>query len=140
MRSILFASVLLLQFFSACNGANEKGGNKADDIETASNFIHSALIGDYKTARGLIVQDSLNTQYLDAFERNYKQRMTLDDRYGYKEASINISKVASVNDSVTVVHYSNSYKKQPDSLKMVRQNGTWLVDLKYSFSGKELLP
>ncbi len=140
MKSILFTGFLFLQVFCACTGSDKNVANSEDDIGTARGFIHSALIGDYKNARLFIIQDSLNTQFLDAFERNYKERMTRDDKNGYREASINIGKVAAINDSVTIVYYSNSFKKEQDSLKLLRQNGTWLVDLKYSFSGKELLP
>jgi hypothetical protein len=34
---------------------------------------------------------------------------------------------------VAIIKYSNSFKKQKDSLRVVRMDGTWLVDLKYSF-------
>jgi type IV secretory pathway component VirB8 len=66
--------------------------------------------------------------------------MSREDKKGYKEASINIHNVNTLNDSVTVVQYSNSFKKQNDSLKVMRNNNTWLVDLKYSFAQTDSLP
>ena len=56
-----------------------------------------------------MLRDSLNTQLLDAFETNYQQRMSKDDKRGYREASINIHNVRQLNDSVTIVNYSNSF-------------------------------
>ena len=87
-----------------------------------------------------MIQDSLNMQYLDAFERNYKDRMTREDKKGYKDASINIHNITKVTDSITVVRYSNSYKKKEDSLKVIQNAGRWLVDLRYSFPKTDSLP
>jgi type IV secretory pathway component VirB8 len=138
MRS-LFISFLFLQFFCACTNNNQQTSSD-DDIGTARNFIDAALQGDYDKARKFMIQDSVNNQYLDAFEHNYKDRMSREDKKGYKEASINIHNVNTLNDSVTVVQYSNSFKKQNDSLKVMRNNNTWLVDLKYSFAQTDSLP
>jgi hypothetical protein len=57
---------------------------------------------------------------------------TGEDKAGYHEASINLFDSRKVNDSTTVVNYSNSYMNKKDSLKLVRINGQWLIDLKYS--------
>ena len=84
-----------------------------------------------------MVQDSLNLQFLETFERNYKDRMSPDDKRSYREASINIHSVKELNDSVSIVNYSNSFKKQNDSLKVVKQNDQWLVDFKYSFQPRD---
>ena len=133
MKSSLLTGFFFLHFFCSCGG-NEAPEPAADDLGTASGFIRSALDGDYEQARSLMMQDSLNIQYLDAFERNYKGRMTRDDKKGYRDASINIHNILKVSDTVTVVRYSNSFKRQADSLKIVQQGGRWFVDLKYSFS------
>lgn len=138
MRSLLF-SFLFLQFFCACNNDAQPASSE-DDIGTARNFIRSALDGDYDKARGYMIQDSVNLQYLDAFEHNYKDRMTREDKMGYRESSITIHNVNAINDSVTVVQYSNSFKNKNDSLKVVRNNNAWLVDLKYSFAQTDSLP
>lgn len=84
-----------------------------------------------------MVQDSLNLQFLETFERNYKDRMSPDDKRSYRESSINIHSVKELNDSVSIVNYSNSFKKQNDSLKVVKQNDQWLVDFKYSFQPRD---
>ena len=135
MKSIILFGFLILQlFFLACNNSDQNSSAKSEnDIDAARNFIQSALAGDYKKAKTFLLNDSLNQQYIDAFERNYNQRMSPDDKIGYREASINIHLVKPLNDSTTIVNYSNSFKNKNDSLKVVRINGQWLVDLKYSF-------
>ena len=135
MKSIVPFGFLILQlFFLACNNSDQNSSAKSEnDIDAARNFIQSALAGDYKKAKTFLLNDSLNQQYIDAFERNYNQRMSPDDKIGYREASINIHLVKPLNDSTTIVNYSNSFKNKNDSLKVVRINGQWLVDLKYSF-------
>ncbi len=136
-KKIISASFLLL-FFASCNNEDEKISTQKseNDIDAARNFIESALKGDYTKARTFIVSDSINLQYIDAFERNYKERMNPDDKRGYREASINIHAVRPLNDSTTIVSYSNSFKKVDDSLMVVRIHNQWLVDLKYSFYQK----
>ena len=108
-----------------------------NDVDAARNFIRAALDGDYSKARTFMLQDSSNTQLLDAFENIYQHRMSRDDKRGYREASINMNEVRPFNDSITIVNYSNSYKKKIDSLKIVKLNNQWLVDFKYSFQGKD---
>jgi len=127
---------LFLLFFYSCGNNDTQDNTPAseNDVDAARNFIQSALSGDYRKARTFVLPDSVNYQYLDAFENNYKNRMTNQDKAGYSIASINIHNVKTVNDSTSIINYSNSYKQQDDSLKVVKSNGQWLVDLKYSFS------
>ncbi len=139
MKSKLFTGFLFLQFFCACN--NEGNGTTSEnDVDAARNFIQSALEGDYNKAQTYIIADTTNIQYLDAFERNFKNRISPEDKKGYRKASINIHKVREVDDSTTIVNYSNSYMKKNDSLKVSRLNNQWLIDLKYSFASKDSFP
>jgi hypothetical protein len=129
-------SSLLLFFFSCVNNNQEStAGKPENDVDAARMFIRNALDGKYTDARKLMLQDSLNLELLDAFQHNYETRMSREDKRGYRESSINMHNVRQLNDSTTVVNYSNSYKNQQDSLKLVRKNGDWLVDFKYSFPG-----
>jgi hypothetical protein len=80
-----------------------------------------------------MIQDSVNTQILDRYEERYQKSMTQEDKRGYREASIINYDPRKINDSVIIFNYANSYKKQRDSLKVVRMGGEWLVDLKYSY-------
>ena len=135
---MLLVSFLFLQFFCACSGSEgEKSGEvttSENDVDAARNFIRSALDGKYDRARKFMIQDSANNDYLDLAQRNYESRMDPEDKRGYRESSINIHGLRQLDDSTTVVSYSNSFKKKNDSLKVVRRDGNWLVDLKYSFT------
>jgi hypothetical protein len=133
MKSVLVHCFLFLLFIG-CNSADKADvPTSENDVDAARNFIKAALEGHYDEARQLVVKDSFNTAWIDLLKRNYQEHMSLGDKAGYREASINIHQVQSINDSITVINYSNSFKKQADSLKIIRQKGAWLVDLRYSF-------
>jgi len=54
----------------------------------------------------------------------------------YRNADIIINEISTVSDSVSIVNYSTSFlRNKSNKLKMVKVNGQWLVDLKYTFSG-----
>ena len=134
MKSFIFFVFLLLQILAACNSADKKDTPASEnDVDAARNFIRSALDGNYGKARQFMVRDSLNDERIENVERNYQKNMQTDDKRGYREASITLYDSRQINDSITIVNYSNSYMNKKDSLKVVRINGQWLVDLKYSF-------
>ena len=135
MKSVTRFCFLFLFFFAACNSHDKNAAPVSEnDVDAARNFIDAALKGHYDEARALVVPDSTNNAWVDLFKRNYQERMSQSDKAGYRDASINIHNVRSINDSTTIVNYSNSFKKQDDSLRVVRRAGNWLVDLSYSFS------
>lgn len=129
---------LLLAFGSCKNNDRQQNNNAETDIDAARNFIRATMDGDYRTARTYMLSDSMNTQFLDVYERNYNERMTLEDKEGYKEASINIHQLKNINDSTSVIYYSNSYfKADTHQLKVIKVHNQWLVDLKYYFQAKK---
>ena len=80
-----------------------------------------------------MLEDSANSHFLDVAERIY-QGSSQENKDGYRSASINIVSIKEpVKDSVTVVIYSNTYKNNPDTLKVIKLNGQWLVDFKYLY-------
>jgi DTW domain-containing protein YfiP len=127
--------LVLFLVCSSCNNDKEerKEVTSENDVDAARNFIRSALDGNWREARRFMLQDSTNTQLLDTYENNYQVHMNKEDKRGYREASITLYDTREVNDSVAIINYSNSFKKQKDSLRVVRIDGTWMVDLKYSF-------
>jgi len=134
MKKIALLFVAFLPLFWACSNDNEKAADNTEgDVDAAREFIRSALEGRWKDAKRLVVQDSTNIQDLDVAEQNYTQRMSVTDQRGYREAQLHIHDARKVSDSVSVIVYSNTYKNQRDSVKVINQNGQWLVDLKYSF-------
>lgn len=110
-------------------------------MDAAGKFIRAALDGDYKKAKSFLLNDTTNKQMIEIYENNYNNKLTPDDKKAYKTASIRFLKEThKVNDSVTIVHYSNSYKNIGDSLKIIRMNGQWFIDLNFTFQPKDSIP
>ena len=137
MKGLLIISLFLMAFFSSCrNNTTDRSDTTStseNDVDAARNFIRLFLDGDLEKARSMLVTDSLNSQIFDAYERIYNNRNQLDKK-GYKGSSIQIHSVRTINDSISVVSYSNSFKKIVDSLKVMKDNGAWKIDLKYSLT------
>lgn len=131
IRTFISLYILTAIVLASCSG-NNKSTDTDDDVNVATKFIRAALDGKYNEAKKLMLTDSTNSNFLEVAERNY-QRLDLDTKAGYRLASINIIKVQPVNDSTTIFIYSNSYKNNHDSLKIVKKNNSWLVDLKYLY-------
>ena len=126
-----------MAFFSACrNNTTDRSdttNTSENDVDAARNFIRLFLNGDLEKARTMLVQDTLNSQIFDAYERIYNHR-SAEEKNRYKGSTIKIHSVRTVNDSVSVVSYSNSFKKIVDSLKVMKDKGNWKIDLKYSLT------
>lgn len=132
-RSFLLPPLVALLFCCGCKNSDTSAKTDAENnIDAARNFIRAALDGKFEQARQYLLPDSANTNWMDVAERSY-QRTEQAVKDGYRTASINIHKVTEVNDSTTVLIYSNSFKNDHDTLKVLRKNGRWLVDLKYLF-------
>lgn len=106
------------------------------DVGAARNFIQASLKRDYATARQYMLQDSVNNSHMDAVSR---MQLGADERQGLFDASIVIHDRKELNDSTSIIVYSNSfYKEKKDTLKLVKQADRWLVDFKYIFArGKD---
>ena len=137
-RIILSGLILCVLVLAACKDAEQVKSENA--IDAARNFIQSALNGDFEKASTFMVDDSLNRQDLHLMER-MSRNLTKEERDKFREATIRIHESRTVNDSASVIYYSNSYKNKKDSLKVVSRNGQWLVDFKYIFKqGVDSLP
>lgn len=70
------------------------------------------------------------------FERfvEFDNNKPVADKEGYKNSNIIINATEKVSDSVTIINYSNTYKKEPSKIKLIRKDNKWLVDFKYTFS------
>jgi hypothetical protein len=139
-----FLPITVLLFLFACNDAAKKGpeniAKPENGLEAASQFIRAALNGDVTRARTFILKDSTNKQMLDLFEYKYNNVFSPEDRKAYKTASIHFMKDPyQVNDSTTIVYYSNSYKNVPDSLKVVKINGQWFIDMNFMVQPKDTI-
>ena len=132
MKLKLFVVLICCMALSACN--NEKKIPNTD-IEVARVFIKDILENNFKEAETFILKEETNQQYFDLFKKEFESKSKAE-LGNYKNADIIINEINPVNDSVSIINYSNSFKKdKSNKLKMVRTNGQWMVDLKYTFSG-----
>jgi len=133
MKRNLNGFLFLLCFLGACTNNEQSSSSKAEsDIDAAREFIRSALDGKFDEARTFLLPDSSNIHYMDVAERNFGKADEVT-KEGYRGSSINIRNVNLVNDSVTIVIYSNSFMNNDDTLRIMKKNGQWLVDLKYLY-------
>ncbi|HSZ33079.1 MAG TPA: hypothetical protein VK772_07195 [Puia sp.] len=124
----------LLLFFFACNAG--KTFNKAEDAQDAGRqFIRASLDGDYEKARFYLLNDSVNLLLISKWQQGF-DKMDPETRQKYREANILPINIRTINDSVTTYTYSNSFRKDTTTVRIVRLNGVWLVDLKEILNDK----
>ncbi len=122
-------AILIFASLSSCNN----GIVPNTDIDVARAFITDILDNNFKEAKKLVLDEDINNQYFDLAKKEFESKKK-EELKKYKEADIIINELKNVNDSVTIVNYSNTYKKDiRNEVKVVRVNGQWLVDLKHTF-------
>ena len=131
MKKILIL-FLAVSFASSCWEKSERNPETA--LDTGREFIRASLNGDFDRASDLLLQDTQNVQLFKSYKVLYN-KWPADQKKGYKEASYEINKYLDVDDSTTLINYSNSYMNKPMEIKLVRSNKKWAVDFKYTFSG-----
>jgi hypothetical protein len=132
IRRYFVPAILLL---AACN--NVHSYKKAEDAEDAGReFIRAALDGDYDRARFYLFADSTNQFLIETWKKHY-DGMPHEERKKYQDADILPITIQKVNDSVTSYTYANSYKHDTTTIRVVRINGDWLVDLKEILNHKK---
>ncbi len=141
MNKTFLPFLILLTLISACGDSDRQSTTTTSDsdIDAARNFIQAALVGDFNKAKNFMVKDSLNLGHLNAIER-LNERLSPQEKEKYQGASIRIHEDRKLNDSTSIVHYSNSYRNKIDSLKVVKLDGQWLVDFKFMFNKPDSIP
>ena len=132
IKKILFPTLLLL---AACN--NSHTFKKAEDAQDAGReFIRASLDGNYEKASFYLYADSTNQMLIRKWKKDY-DGLSHDEQQQYKSADINPINIQTVNDSVTSYTYTNTYKKDTTTIRIVRISGDWLVDLKEILNAKK---
>ena len=132
MKKYFLIIFLLISVCYSCNNTDKKDNSTSEnDVDAARNFIRAALDGKWDQAKKFMIEDSVNVQLLETTEQTYNA-ISNENKRSYRESEIIWYETRTIGDSITIVNYSNSFKNQKDSLKVVRNNGQWLVDLKYS--------
>ena len=133
MKKLLIASLALL--FFACN--NQHSYKKAEDAQDAGReFIRASLDGDYERAEFYLLPDTTNRVLMAKWEKDFEVSDPAIKKK-YKDADILPINIQALNDSVTTYTFSNSYKKDTTTIKIVRVQGEWLVDLKEILNTKK---
>jgi hypothetical protein len=131
MHRKIFSLIVLIAIFSSCDQQDKKTVKNTDPLEAGREFINASLSGDYDQAKKYLLADSANLVYFDRFVE-FDSKKTKEEKEGYKNANIIIDSTQTLSDSVTVINYSNTFKKTPARIKLVRKNAIWQVDFKYT--------
>ncbi len=135
----MFRKAALYIFISAtavsCDSKKELKGTESD-TDVAMAFIQSTLKNDIKEAKKYIVNDEQNEQLLQDYSRWYSKQASTKTN-AFKNANVVIHSIEPVvADSMEIIYYSNSSEQDvKNKLKLVRVNGQWLIDFKYTVSG-----
>lgn len=133
MRSIIIFALATFIITTGCTG-NADYKKPDDPLEAGREFIRFALDGDMRRAKIFILPGAANERLFENIEKKYAAE-SQDEKDNYKDASIIINKSQSLNDSITIINYSNSFKRENSEIKLIKRNGEWWVDFKYTFTG-----
>jgi hypothetical protein len=121
-------TAIYLVLLAACGGG---GYEKAEDAQDAGRqFIRATLDGEHDKAKFYLLHDTTNLLLLKQQESNYN-KLSGKEKNQFRESSIRPIEIKPVNDSVTLYKYYNtSNNKDTTTLRIVRINADWVVDLK----------
>ena len=133
MKYSFLAFAFLLLF--SCKNPDEEYHKPESALDAGREFIQQTLKGKFNAANKYMLQDEDNQFWLAKWSKEFN-KITEQEKAAFSKASINISEVNDVvPDSVTIISFSNSYRKVPQKIKVVKYNNNWVVDFKYTFSG-----
>ncbi|HTE27314.1 hypothetical protein [Flavitalea sp.] len=121
-------TAIFLAILTACGGS---GYPRAEDAQDAGReFIRATLDGEHDKAKFYLLHDTTNLLLLKQQESNYNQ-LSGKEKNEFRQSSIRPIEIKPVNDSVTLYKYYNTYhSKDTTTLRIVRVNSDWVVDLK----------
>jgi hypothetical protein len=117
----------------ACSCENKDSYSKAEDAEDAgTQFIRASLDGNYAKAKFYLYKDSadFNLRLLDKWKASY-DALPKEEKSAFKSASIRPIVIKPDPDSSNYSYtYFNSYKKDTTTIRVLKANDEWLVDLR----------
>ena len=131
IRKTMLLCLLLIQLAS-CKQKEEKQPETA--LDAGREFIRTSLNGDFDKASTFLLQDAQNEQLFDSYKIFYR-KLSPENKKGYKDASYEIHSYTDLDDSTTIINYSNNFMNKPMDIKLVHMNKKWVVDFKYTYSG-----
>lgn len=117
-------------------GCNEPEGfqNPEDPLDAGREFVRAILDGNYQKAGLYIIGDQEDKDLFTTYQQ-YMKKQPQKERLLLKSSSIIIHKSETINDSVTIINFSNSHSMKPMDIKVIREDNTWKIDFSYTFSG-----
>ncbi len=132
MKKTILAKVFMACaiFMAACS--NETNFTPAEDAQDAGReFIRASLDGNMRKAEFYLLKDSSNNMLFEKWKKDYYNKLSTEERVSFKNANILPIKIENENDSTVQYSFSNSYKSSDTTtIKIVKVNGIWQVDLK----------
>lgn len=127
-------SVFLLLTCILYSCAADKDKKPETAMDAGREFIRASLNGDFKIAEDLLLKDTQNLQLFESYKSSYN-RFPADKKDHYRKADYVINKYLDLDDSTTIINYSNDYMNKPIDIKVVRRDHLWQIDFKYTLSG-----
>ena len=125
MKKILITLTVLV---FACNNKQADYRKAEDALDAGREFINSRLQGDFLKATFYLMTDEKNKTLLADMERSYREK-DKEGRQQWRTASINIKEVKEQSGTETYIYFQNSFDKLADTIRVIKQNDNWLVDL-----------
>lgn len=128
MKNSIIIFILSVFVFAACNSSFPKAENGMD---AGREFVRASLNGELDKAKFYLYKDSANVFLFEKWKKDFYQKLSVEEKREYREASINMIEIQNVNDSTVNFVYANSHKpKDTTNLTIIRVNNDWMVDLK----------
>ncbi len=127
MRKIILFWFTVQLFLISCV-QKENSIKRGDPIEVGREFIDASLQGNYEYAKKYLLSDSTNMEYFNELI-NFNNKLSPRDKEGYKSANIIIDSIQNILDTITIINYSNTFKKTAEKIKLVQVNKEWLLNL-----------
>ncbi len=131
-HKIVLLFVTLCCLLASCNPVGFK--KPEDGLDAGREFIRAVLDGDYKKGELYILPEEEDFRIYKRYTDYMKKRPAEELQY-LKAANIIVNKIETISDTVQIINYANSYSKKPVDIKVVKKDGEWWVDFKYTFSG-----
>jgi len=131
MKKFIVPAISFL-FLTACK---ESFKQPEDAQDAGREFIRASLDGNYEKASFYLYPDSTNKMLFTKWKQDH-EHLDHEEQKKYRDADILPVNIQAINDSVTTYTYANSYKKDTTTIRIIRINGQWLVDLKEILNGK----
>lgn len=134
MKKII-ASLLLIALLS-CN-SQDAYKKPTDATDCFRSFVEATMKGKFDLASEYMLKDSTNDYLLTVVMKTYDgYSKEKKDSMRMLSGDFNIHEIANVNDTVTVINFSN--KVTPDQkfpIRVIKTKDNYFVDLKYTQSG-----